>query len=259
MTQRVAIVTGGSSGIGQALSLALAAAGYCVIVVGTTAARVNDTHARLAPVAGGHLGLVLDVTREADITVMIEHTLARYGRVDLLLVSAGVGKTPGSSRLLPHSSAELPLEEWRHVIDVNLTGAFLCTRAVLPVMMRQNSGHVLLIGSSTTPHGLRGRAYAPAYCASKFGLVGFAEAVAAEVADHGIRVQAVFPGPVDTPLVKQTALAKPFGGSLDGAQFAVAVMYHVTQQPSDAMAIHPHILPCALKPRASGDVNVPCL
>jgi 3-oxoacyl-[acyl-carrier protein] reductase len=246
MAQRVAIVTGGSSGIGQALSHALATAGYCVVVVGTTAARVRDTHARLAPVIGGHLGLVLDVTREADVAAMIEQTVARYQRVDLLLASAGVGKTPGSARSLPHASSELPLEEWRHVIDVNLTGAFLCTRAVLPVMMRQSSGHVLLVGSSTTPRGLRGRAYAPAYCASKFGLIGLAEAVAAEVADHGIRVQVLLPGPVDTPLVNQTGLARPFGGSLDGAQFAAAALYHITQQPTDALTVHLHILPRAL-------------
>jgi 3-oxoacyl-[acyl-carrier protein] reductase len=246
MAQRVAIVTGGSSGIGQALSLALAAAGYCVVVVGTTAARVNDTRARLLPVAGGHLGLVLDVTREADAAAIVERTVASYGRVDLLLASAGVGKTPGSARLLPHATSELPLEEWQHVIDVNLTGAFLCTRAVLPVMMRQKSGHVLLIGSSTTPRGLRGRAYAPAYCASKFGLVGFAEAVAAEVAAHGIRVQVMLPGPVDTPLVSQTGLARPFGGSLDGTRFAAAAMYHITHQPNDSVSEHLHILPRAL-------------
>jgi 3-oxoacyl-[acyl-carrier protein] reductase len=115
-------------------------------------------------------------------------------------------------------------------------------------MMQQNSGHVLLIGSSTTPHGLRGRAYAPAYCASKFGLVGFAESVAAEVAAHGIRVQVMLPGPVDTPLVNQTGLARPFGGSLDGAQFAAAVLYHITQQPTDTVTQHLHILPCALNP-----------
>jgi 3-oxoacyl-[acyl-carrier protein] reductase len=246
MAPPVAIVTGGSSGIGQALSLALAAAGYCIVVVGTTAARVNDTHARLAPVTNGHLGLVLDVTREADVAAMVEQTVAHYGRVDLLLASAGVGKTPGSARLLPHATSDLPLEEWQYVIDVNLTGAFLCTRAVLPVMMRQKSGHVLLIGSSTTPRGLRGRAYAPAYCASKFGLIGLAEAAAAEAAAHGIRVQVLLPGPVDTPLVNQTGLARPFGGSLDGAQFAAAALYHITQQPADTVTPHLHILPCAL-------------
>jgi len=246
MAQQVAIVTGGSSGIGQALSFSLAAAGYNVVVVGTTAARVNGTYASLAPVADGHLGLVLDVTRETDVAVMVERTVMRYGRVDLLLASAGVGRKPGSARLLPHASSELPLEEWRHVIAVNLTGVFLCTRAVLPVMVRQNSGHVLLIGSSTSPRGLRGRAYAPAYCASKFGMVGFAEAVAAEVAPNGIRVQVILPGPVDTPLVNQTGLARPFGGSLSGPQFAATVLYHVIQQPSDTVASQLHILPSAL-------------
>jgi 3-oxoacyl-[acyl-carrier protein] reductase len=245
MTQRVAIVTGGSSGIGQGLSLALAAAGYCVVVVGKTAPRVKHTQTRLRPVAGGHLGLVLDVTRETDVATIVDRTMASYGRIDVLVASAGVGKTPGSTRLLPHASSELPLEEWRHVIDVNLTGAFLCTRAVVHVMAQQQSGHVVLIGSSTTPRGLRGRAYAPAYCASKFALMGLAEAVAAEVAAHGIRVQVILPGPVDTPLVSQTGLARLFGGSLSSEQFAQAAIYHITQQPPDAVSAHLHILPCA--------------
>ncbi len=244
---RVAIVTGGSSGIGRAVSAALADAGYRLCIVGrnrqyleTTLARLNTmSQPKLGP---PHLGLALDVSREDDMRAMADRTLEQFGRIDLLIASAGIGKKAGSDRVMPYSTATLPVDEWEAVIGVNLTGAFLSNRAVLATMMSQCSGHIINVCSSTTPRGLRGTPYAPAYSASKFGLVGLTESLAEEVSSYGIRVQAVFPGPIETPLVDNTMLARPFGGIIAADSFASTIMSLVTQ-PADATIVHPHILP----------------
>lgn len=244
---KVAIVTGGSSGIGRAVSIALAEKDFHVVVVGRTPrfvdAAVQELDSTWAP-AGvrAHLGLLLDVAIEDQMQTMAAETLDEFGRIDLLVASAGVGKKAGSGRVLPYSSAALPKDEWEAVIGVNLTGTFLANRAVLPAMMAQGCGHIINICSSTTPSGLRGTPFAPAYSASKFGVVGLTESLAAEVESKGIRVQAVFPGPVDTPLVDNTRLAQPFGGAIAADHFAAAVMYLVAQ-PTDTTVVHPHVIP----------------
>lgn len=244
---KVAIVTGASSGIGRAVSVALAQTGFHVTIVGRTPRYINaaleELH-KLSTTNSGpsHIGLALDVTREDDMREMVDRTLHSFGRIDLLVASAGLGKKYGSERVIPYSTASLPPDEWEEVIGVNLTGTFLSNRAVLATMMSQRSGHIINICSSTTPHGLRGRPYAAAYSASKFGVVGLSESLAAEVASCGIRVQAVFPGAVETPLVDKTHLAKPFGGAIAAANFSRAIMYLV-MQPFDTTIIHPHILP----------------
>lgn len=241
---KLAIVTGGGSGIGQALCVALAGAGCGVCVVSASQASVDETMSQISRVARGTstLGLALDVTQEADMQHMVERTLEQFGRIDVLIASAGLGTKAGSQRITPHATASLPLDDWNAVIGVNLTGVFLSNRAVLPILVRQGSGCIINICSSTTPRGLRGTPFAPAYCASKYGVVGLTEALAAEVASLGIRVQAIFPGAVDTRLVKWTNLARPFGGAITADNFAQAVLWLI-QQPSDTVVVHPHILP----------------
>ncbi|GMQ83274.1 MAG: 3-ketoacyl-ACP reductase [Gammaproteobacteria bacterium] len=244
---KVAIVTGGSSGIGKAVCIALADAGFHLSIVGRTRCYIDSTLEQLkAPpqkhTKPSHIGLVLDVSNESDMQEMVTSTLDHFGRIDLLISSAGIGKKAGSERIIPHSTATLPPDEWEEVIGVNLTGTFLSNRAVLAVMMSQGSGHIINVCSSTTPHGLRGRPYAPAYSASKFGIVGLTESLAEEVATHGIRVQAIFPGAVETPLVDKTTLARPFGGAIAADNFAKSVMYLVTQSV-DATIVHPHVIP----------------
>lgn len=242
---KVAIVTGGSSGIGQAIAIALARAGYGVTVVGTSRQRIDNTLCQIVQYSSQELvlGLELDVRQAADMEAMVEQTLAQFGRIDLLVTSAGLGKKSDSVRVIPHPTASLPLEDWQEMIDVNLTGVFLSNRAVLSTMLAQGSGHIVNVCSSTTLHGLRGQPYAPAYCASKFGIVGLTESLDSEVAGSGIRVQAIFPGPVLTPLVAQTALLKLFNNrAIRPDHFALSVVALV-QQPSDAIVIHPHLLP----------------
>ena len=244
---KVAIVTGASRGIGQAISLALARDGYTVVAVGTNADRVADTVRQLeanTPTGqpADHTGALADVRSEAAVERVVAACAEDLGGIDLLVASAGVGRKPGSVRVMPYPTHELPVDEWSAVIDVNLTGLFLCNRAAARVMMRQGHGHIMNICSSTTPAGLRGTAYAPAYCASKFGVVGLTETLALELARHGVRAQAVFPGPVTTPLVDETVLARPFGGSMPAEHFAEAVV-GLANHPTDSVVVHPHILP----------------
>ncbi len=243
MSNPVAIVTGGSSGIGQAISVALANEGYQIVIVGRNLQRIEET-LTLLPSPESHLGLSLDVTQEEDMERMAQETIAQLGQIDLLIASAGVGRSADSKRFMPYPTASLPLTEWNAIINVNLKGIFLSNRAVIPQMSRQKSGQIINICSSTTPKGLRGEPYSPAYCASKFGVVGLTEALAEEVAPQGIRVQALFPGMVRTPLVAKTAIARRYGGNISAEEFALSVLYLV-KEPRDAVTIHPHVLPLA--------------
>ncbi len=250
--ERVAIVTGASSGIGQAIGLALAHDGYSVVAVGTNAERLADTRRQFEAAtppdaASTHDSVAADVRNEDDVARLFAGCIERYGHIDLLVASAGIGRKPGSTRVMPYPTDQLPLDEWSAVIDVNLTGIFLCNREAARVMGSQGRGHIINICSSTTPGGLRGTPYAPAYCASKFGVVGLTEALDKEIAPRGVRAQVVFPGPVTTPLVDDTTLAKPFGGSVTADHFAEAVVA-LAHQPGDAVVVHPHILPVRKTP-----------
>jgi 3-oxoacyl-[acyl-carrier protein] reductase len=245
--EKVAIVTGGSSGIGRAVSITLAQAGFHLCVVGRTERYIQATTDQLntpskTNATPAHIGLALDVSNQEDMQEMASRTLDNFGRIDLLVSSAGIGKKVGSERVMPHSTATLPPDEWSEVIGVNLTGTFLSNRAVIPTMLAQKSGHIINVCSSTTPKGLRGTPYAPAYSASKYGVVGLTESLSEELGSNGIKVQAIFPGPVETPLVDNTMLARPFGGAITAEHFADTVMYLVTQ-PDDATIVHPHALP----------------
>ena len=208
LSGRVAIVTGGSSGIGQAAALALAAGGARVVVVGRTPSHVEATLARIDALPGSdpahRIGLALDVRREEDMAAMVARTLDTFGRIDILVASAGVSPGTAGGRMARAGVAHLPTEAWDAVVDTNLRGIFLADRAVLPAMMRRGEGEIVNVSSSlgTTP----GWAYASAYCASKFAVVGLSEALAEEVRPFGIRVQVLLPDAVDTPMLRATHL-----------------------------------------------------
>lgn len=246
---KVAIVTGGSSGIGQATCIALATLGFQVVVVGTKSEGINRTLDELAQLPTqppqSHLGLALNVACEQDMQRMVEQTLEQFGRIDLLVASAGLGKKAGSERMIPSPTAALPLAEWDEILNVNLTGVFLSNRAVLPTFIAQQSGQIINISSATSLHGLRGQPYAPAYCASKFGVVGFSQSLAEEVSAEGVRVQVLLPGLVKTPLVAETALARRFGGRAMSATAVATAIARLVQQPIDAVVVDPCLLPFA--------------
>jgi NAD(P)-dependent dehydrogenase (short-subunit alcohol dehydrogenase family) len=197
LAERVAIVTGGAGGIGQATAVALEAEGAHVTIVDIDEDRVAQAVAQLArPI--DHLGLVLDVRREADMQQMARQTLDRFGHIDILVTCAGIVRPRGSP---PKMLAYTEPAEWDLVVETNLKGVFLSNRAVVPTLISQRRGTIINVASVA---GREGRAYDSAYCASKFGVIGLSEALADELRQYNVRVQTLLPDAVDTPMLDQS-------------------------------------------------------
>lgn len=206
LTGRVAIVTGGSSGIGKAVCHALAERGATVVVVGRNRERLTEAVTAIRDSGALHrgqaevMGMALDVSREDDMNAMAEQTVNRFGRIDILVASAGILR-PLHSR--PDTVANIPVSDWQTVMDTNLKGIFLSNRAVLKAMISRRYGQIINVGS------LSGRKALPLdapYCASKFAVIGLTESLAEEVRPHGIRVHSLLPGNTDTPIWGQNRL-----------------------------------------------------
>ena len=236
----VSVVTGASSGIGRAMALALARRGDLVLGIGRNPARLADlAQALTAAGPAPHRVLALDVASPADMD-QLRQQLEDLGRVDLLIASAVLGRSGASA--LPPRTRDLPLADWQAMIDVNLHGVFLANQAVLGLMRAAGDGDIVNIASSTTPHGLRGTAMAPAYCAAKFAIAALGREMASELAPEGIRVRTIFPGTVDTPLIADTLLDGPFGGRIRVESFATALL-GLIELGRDMVLPDPHLLP----------------
>ncbi len=183
-------VTGAGAGIGRAVAARLAAGGGRVALVGRRTARLEETAALCRRAGGDPLVFAADITREAEVTAALEKVGAAWGALDGLVNNAGAASFGAFESI---SSAE-----WERVIAVNLTGPFLVTRAALPWLRRGHAPAVVMVASTL---GLFGRAHAAAYCAAKGGLVNLTRALAVEFAREGVRVNAVAPGVVDTPML----------------------------------------------------------
>lgn len=228
--KRTAIVTGGASGIGLATCERLVRAGLNVVLADLRAERVNQAVEDLrGRVPGASLLAVAgDVRNEADMNALAERALAQFGRIDVLVHAAGILRPPGSPmKLLP----DITPDEWDMVVDTNLKGTFLANRAVLPTMMRQKDGQIVNIASTS---GRVGRAFDSAYCASKFGVMGLTESLAGEVRQYGIRVFAVLPDAVDTPIWSQNGPIPAPEGALPPDRVA-AVIESLLNLPGDTM------------------------
>jgi NAD(P)-dependent dehydrogenase (short-subunit alcohol dehydrogenase family) len=185
---RVAVVTGGSRGIGRAIVEALAGDGWRVFLCGRRRESVDAAVADLGARFGDRVaGRAVDVREQEEVEAFIAWVLERAGRIDCLVNNAGLG------RFGPVD--ELTGEEWREVLRTNLDGAFYCLRAVAPAMKRQGSGYVLNIASLAAKNPFAGGA---AYNASKFGLLGFSEAAMLDLRHDGIRISCILPGSVET-------------------------------------------------------------
>jgi NAD(P)-dependent dehydrogenase (short-subunit alcohol dehydrogenase family) len=188
MVQRVAFITGGGSGIGQASALALARAGMDVVVADINETAARKVAAEVAELGTDGLPLRCDVSDEDSVRSAIEKTEARFGRLDVLVNSAGVD--------FHKELADIPVEDWRRVMDINVTGSFLCMKHALRLMLPNSYGRMICLGSSS---GIYGMGW-PAYSAAKAALVGLALSAARELALKGITVNVVAPGPTETPL-----------------------------------------------------------
>ncbi|MFM0522978.1 MULTISPECIES: SDR family NAD(P)-dependent oxidoreductase [Caballeronia] len=181
-----AVITGGGSGIGASCAEALARAGARITLMGRDLARLEAQ--RDAMRAHGDVACVsVDVTNEAA----VEEAFSRVGAVDILVNNAGHAQAAPFT----HTDAAL----WQRMLDVNLTGVFLCTRAVLPSMLERGYGRIVNVASTA---GQVGYAYVAAYCAAKHGVIGLTRALALEVATKGVTVNAVCPGYTETELLR---------------------------------------------------------
>ncbi len=189
LTGKVAFVTGGGSGIGRAVALTLAKEGVAVAVADVRKANAEAVAAEIEEGGGRVLTLELDVSDSSKVNEAVARTQAELGPIDYLANIAGIGHNS-----LVH---EISDDDWIRMISVHLNGTFFCTRAVLPDMLERGSGAIASISSL---HAQKGRPMAAHYSAAKAGIIGFTRAVAREVADKGIRVNAIAPGPIDTPL-----------------------------------------------------------
>lgn len=232
---RVAVITGAGGGIGLAAAVEFARRGTTVVMVERDGDRLRaaERSVRDAAVAGAEVhSLELDVTSEREMEEMAVRTLASCGRVDVLVTSAGVLRAPGSGL---KQLAETTPEEFDLVVDVNLKGTFLATRAVLPAMLQQKSGQIVHISSLS---GLQGRAFDGPYCASKFAVHGFSESLAEEVTNNGIRVHTLFLDAVATTMWQQNGPVPMPADALPPERVADFIVYLV-DLPGDCVVKNP--------------------
>ena len=216
---KVAIITGAGRGIGRAIAHRFSREGASVALAARTAAQIEQVAADIEANGGLALPVWCDVSSEDDVERLVENTVERFGRIDILVNNAGIN-------LPPIDLTETEPVAWRHIVDVNLNGAFLCTRAVLPQMKERGSGVVLNISSVGGRRGAAGRG---PYRASKAALINLTETIAAEGADYGVRAVCLCPGGVDTDMMRQIAL----GGGRDlmkPEQIAEVAAYAVSDE-----------------------------
>jgi NAD(P)-dependent dehydrogenase (short-subunit alcohol dehydrogenase family) len=187
---KVALVTGGGSGIGAECVRALAAEGAQVLVVDLN----EEAAAEITAEVGEARAFAADVTDPAACVAMVAAALETFGRLDVAVNNAGIGP----AALVP--TAEVPVEDWRRVLAANLDGVFYCMRAEIPALLQTGGGSIVNMASI---HGVVGRVGAAAYTASKHGVVGLTRSAALEYGRQGIRVNAVGPASTETPLTRE--------------------------------------------------------
>jgi len=182
-----AIVTGSGRGIGRETAIMLAGRGVDVVVCSRTQSEIDETVNVIKGIHAGVMGIKCDVSNALHVGNLVKRTIEEFGGVDILVNNAGI--------FTVKKLADTSDEEWDQILDVNLKGAFLCSKAVLPYMFRNNSGTIINVSSGAGKVGFDSLS---AYCASKFGMMGLTESLAWEVAGNHIRVMAICPGEVAT-------------------------------------------------------------
>jgi 2-deoxy-D-gluconate 3-dehydrogenase len=195
---RVAIVTGGNGGIGLGMAKGLAKAGARVVVAARNREKSSAAVRELQALGSDALALDVDVTNERSVEALVGATVQQCGRLDILVNNAGIN--------IRKPAHELPLQQWQQVIDTNLTSAFVCSQAAYPQFKRAGGGKIINIGSMLS---IFGASFAPAYGASKGGIVQLTKSLAVGWAADNIQVNAILPGWIDTDLTRQARQQLP--------------------------------------------------
>jgi NAD(P)-dependent dehydrogenase (short-subunit alcohol dehydrogenase family) len=203
---KVAIVTGGATGLGRVYALRLAQEGATVAAWDVNADGAAETAALIEQMGGKAIGLKADVTSESEVEAAAKQSFDAFGRIDILVNNAGL------ARDMPRVPIEeLPLDAWKRVMDTNLTSMFIVSKAVIPYMKRSEKGKIVNISSGVALHGAVVR---QDYITSKAGVIGLTRALAVDLGEHNINVNAITPGPVDTSAVREgVQFALPTGSS----------------------------------------------
>lgn len=199
MNGKSALVTGGGSGIGRSTALAFAAAGANVVVADVDASGGKETIAQMKNLSGGGIFSLTDVSRANEVEMLVKLAVDTYGALDYAFNNAGI-----QGELSP--TAECTEENWDRITGINLKGVWLCMKYEIAQMLKQGNGSIV---NNSSNFGLVGSNGMPAYSAAKHGVVGLTKTAAIEYAQTGLRVNAVCPGPVQTPLVEKIVARQP--------------------------------------------------
>ncbi len=233
LQDRVALITGASGGIGSAVARTFAAAGARLMLAALKPAPLRRLTEELTSAGAEAHWARTDVTDAGQVQATVDATVQQWGRLDILVTCAGIGKFALLSKL--------SIDDWDATIGVNLRGTFLCCRAAVAVMRQQGGGHVVNVASIG---GVQGFPKGTAYCASKFGVVGLSESLAAELLPHNIRVNALCPSSVDTPFFNNAPKHLPREKMLKPGDIAELVLFLVTRPE------RLHFDPVVVRPRA---------
>ena len=203
---KVAFVTGAANGIGRATALAFARNGASVVVAGVSDKR-QETARLIEQLGRRALAVRCDVSRADDVKSALDQTIEAFGRLDLAFNNAGIEQPI-------KAAADIPEEDWDRIVAINLRGVFLCLKHEIPLMLKQGCGAIVNTSSGAGVKGFKGQA---AYAATKFGIVGLTKSAALDYAPANIRINAVCPGIIATPMMQRFT-----GGTTEGEQRVIA-------------------------------------
>lgn len=227
---KVAVITGGGSGIGKGIARAFAQEGCCLVLAGRNADRLRRAAEELAPCGAEILTVAGDCTDEAQVKRLFQEALARFGRVDILVNSAGAFDNGPIDKI--------SLAAWQRVMDTNVTAAFLCTREVFPIMKANGGGRILNIGSISAQ---RSREHMAPYTTSKFAIWGLTQASALDGRDFGIAVSCLHPG--NTLVERRAGETEPMMSTEDIGRVALLMV----TLPPDVNMLESIVLPVTQK------------
>ncbi len=186
MKKKVAIITGASEGLGKAISIKLASKKYITVLASRDKKKLQNTSSDISKVNGEYFIIPTDITSEKNVKTLFSKA-SKLGKIELLINNAGVGTF--------NKVEEIKLKEWKKMIDVNLTGSFLCSKEAIIIMKKQKYGHILFLNSLS---GKRVLPWGSGYSASKYGLKGFADTIRLELRKFNIKVTSIYPGSIDS-------------------------------------------------------------